>query len=149
MNRFKFRTPCKCNQCGFINFLVYSIDFGEIKNINWLKSSCSCNKLEMQNGYVKIGDEEQYTGLNDKNGKEIYEGDIIGIPSKGKRICLGTVEFDKYSGYKLKWSSVMQKFKDAVYSDGMPGNLDIKGSPWEVAGNIHENTELLKANKNG
>lgn len=73
----------------------------------------------------------QYTGLKDKNGKEIYEGDIMQDDKQFKH-C---VEMN-YDQWKLKsatgWYSSFQ-------SQGGVGNF-------EVIGNIYENPELLKNN---
>lgn len=66
---------------------------------------------------------EQYTGLKDKNGKEIYEGDIV--RQVGGNLIY-PVNF-KYGGF-LPFTSDMMSF-DADYC--------------EIIGNIHENPELL------
>jgi hypothetical protein len=79
-------------------------------------------------------DLEQYTGLTDKNGKEIYEGDIIiskNIVKKGAE-----VKWDVYG-----WSiGSCWPFSDYESSYG---SFD-----FEVIGNIHENPELLKGDVN-
>lgn len=71
---------------------------------------------------------EQYTGLKDKKGREIYEGDIVWRPRGHSR---EVVEFD-YGFYPFDAYELEEL--------GMPDADDC-----EVIGNIHENPELLKA----
>lgn len=79
----------------------------------------------------------QFTGLKDKNGKEIYEGDVL-IPSRmaDSNIDYYTMIGDKAvpHKYEIEWDERCACFN-------MPPEL----INWEVIGNIYENPELLTA----
>jgi uncharacterized phage protein (TIGR01671 family) len=80
----------------------------------------------------------QYTGLKDKNGKEIYEGDIIKV--WGRDDYLETIVFEH--------GSFVAKDYDQKVGDGTGGSLwqnkKHTEEECEVIGNIYENPELLE-----
>ena len=78
---------------------------------------------------------EQYTGLKDKNGKEIYEGDIC----KDQRGYVGKIVWvPNEAGFGF--------YEYHVRDDGFGlGCMPLSRLRLEILGNIHENPELLEA----
>lgn len=73
----------------------------------------------------------QYTGLTDKNGVKIFEGDILKFRS---------------GIYSVEWDNEHSKFlqRDGQFSR----ELHIWIAKSEIVGNIHDNPELLKGEEN-
>jgi uncharacterized phage protein (TIGR01671 family) len=82
----------------------------------------------------------QYTGLKDKNGKEIYEGDVITWLNRENERFFSILIFDqkhaRFEGNGFYQGALLSKF---YY---LPADLCPLS---EVIGNIYENPELLAA----
>ena len=72
----------------------------------------------------------QYTGLNDKNGKKIFEGDVVK--------CTFCYDVGQYPKYEINTRVV--EFKIAGFYPFARCIHD----PCEIIGNIHDNPELLE-----
>jgi hypothetical protein len=84
----------------------------------------------------------QFTGLKDRNGKEIYEGDIVFAPLNKKKYVIGIGFYGDDEGSAGEFSHY------GVFGKTMGGYSEEMGSAGlyvEVIGNIYENPELLEA----
>lgn len=85
----------------------------------------------------------QYTGLKDKNSKEIYEGDILEFNNNGYELTAGNRDDDIVLA-KVKYSCGAWLLKEAY------GQLDdlytvlVNDEEAEVVGNVFEKPELLE-----
>lgn len=104
--------------------VVEAINFnrGEFESIGYgITSLCGADEIELM----------QSTGLKDKNGKEIFEGDILtsqNYPVKG------VVEFRTDLGL---WVHYLKGYNYFEYLGNVAGSK-------EIIGNIYENQEILK-----
>lgn len=87
----------------------------------------------------------QYTGLTDKNGKKIFEGDIFRELDGGMNNIPRMVCWDERH---LKWKCPLVK-KHWAYGYNDCSLWMIHGEKIEVIGNIHDNPELLGGGDNG
>jgi uncharacterized phage protein (TIGR01671 family) len=131
MNReIKFRAWDKATD--IMNDFVTEINFdiGRVVTENVVMSFEGCELM-------------QYTGLKDKNGVEIYEGDIIKIPCLHPR--LENSEYDLAQVVYVNGSPCYQDLfnKKQEYICLYIGNAD-KDEDAEIITNIFKNPELLK-----
>ena len=132
MKEIKFRAWLK-EEKKMVN--VETIDFTD-KSIQYLE------KNEFINAYLSrrmiFDDVElmQYTGLKDKNDKEIYEGDILFFRDENMK-------------YVIVWQDtafIIKSIEIRKYSEKMHW-LDDTEICCEIIGNIYENKNLLEENK--
>ncbi|EKP7338737.1 hypothetical protein P3888_001104 [Listeria monocytogenes] len=84
----------------------------------------------------------QFTGLTDKNGKKIFEGDIILVTYDGAHEFNSPVKYFSDEGYPAFDMQVPSEYyfdSNALSTLVIPSSYEL-----EVIGNIHENPELLE-----
>lgn len=88
---------------------------------------------------ILLGDKQQYTGLKDNNGKEIYEGDIVEAEYCIDG-CLYYIE-DEYG--VIQWDDEKCGF-NLIFKDQLAPSPISYYVSFEVVGNIYENSDLLE-----
>jgi uncharacterized phage protein (TIGR01671 family) len=131
---------------GWVTFDFQSFD------ADWNDSSPFIKDIEtgeeVPNYLIDLSKVRQFTGLQDKNGKEIYEGDILrSQPTPDLTV--------PYVTWEMAW-------EQDVFSDGRPifslysmkhrtasdwHTIGEVRKPLEVIGNIYENSELLEGQR--
>ncbi|EKZ3560715.1 hypothetical protein Q4622_001390 [Listeria monocytogenes] len=105
----------------------------EVKEMDYNPSVIEIWQNKPINEQFRLESEEklvwmQYTGLKDKNGKKIFEGDV-GWDEHNE--CYGVVKFEE-GKFLYVWENIAEDLWEVA--DGI-----------EICGNIHENPELSEA----
>ena len=79
----------------------------------------------------------QSTGLYDKNGKEIFEGDILGVDTDEEIVNLNIYWDSKHALFMFESKKYNEK-------DLLAELVEDNTYPFEIIGNIYENPELLE-----
>lgn len=117
--------------------IVETIDFSE-KSIQYLEKNEIIDAYLLRTTFLEDIELMQYTGQKDKNGKEIYEGDILKYKfpydRRLKHVSLVKfIETEASFGIKDRYENEIPLYRIAA------------NNYFEVIGNIYENEELLKS----
>lgn len=111
----------------------------------WLADNPSYKAIAFGEKHYQVVPETvgQYTGLTDKNGKKIFEGDILAWNNEEEDDIDGLPFEDELSVVKFceKRKGYIKKGIDINFVDDFVG---FNKNHYRIIGNIHDNPELLK-----
>ena len=76
-----------------------------------------------------------WTGLTDKNGRKIFEGDIVNFEHCGSNYC-AKIDYERCSYWIINYNVQFPAFLGSVSEEHL-----------EIIGNVHDNPELLEVTK--
>nr|DAY83574.1 MAG TPA: YopX protein [Caudoviricetes sp.] len=123
---------------------IHAMDSNEYLNGRWIHGYLSdknyINDKSLEGEFLIDEDTIcQYTGLTDKNGKKIFEGDIL---RHADETILKTVWNDRKYGFAAQCVKGSVLLKDCKW-----GLWEFESDEVEVIGNVFDNPELLGGTK--
>ena len=97
---------------------------------SWVLAMCSANNLEPM----------QYTGLQDRNGQDIYEGDVLSTILTKDDVMNNVIVYG-HCGFEHKWLDAGTAHLRSSKQDPMFRNVSLI---FDIIGNIYENKELIE-----
>lgn len=152
MRIIKYRAKLQGHE-GWVYGVPFNVYGDKDKDNKYFDSIQHINEIgQIESDYIKSETLSQFTGLYDKNGKEIYDGDIIRFKyldkheESGFGYCSGVVTFEN--------GCFVVKDPDFDYGVGChPMTLRewLTDDPCEIIGNIHDTkshlTDIIKADE--
>lgn len=130
-------------------YRAWDIEFEKMVQVNTLFLDEQTLKVTYENGGVAKDDINYYvlmqsTGLKDKNGKEIFEGDLItetGVFNSTVKYGSWTYEEDFGAKTKSVGFYLDKSYEEHTWYENF--NYDYISKNWEVVGNIYENKNMI------
>lgn len=147
MREIKFRA-WDYDDCKMYNVMSYSpITFGEIKphvGIYPIGESKPVTVTQISTNFKLI----EYTGLKDKDGREIFEGDVLRYLDSYNWSTEYGYDFEDFLNVgRIIYDDKLARFDITNKSDISYDDFIYEVENYEVIGNIYENKELLEESK--
>ena len=123
-------------------YRAWDVEFKEMVRVDALVLDEQVIKATYKNGNVVKEDIKDYklmqsTGLFDKNGKEIFEGDILNVESDEENLKVSVFWDDKHALFMFESKKYNEEYALAELFEENSYSL-------KIIGNVHANPELLE-----